>query len=144
MAEEVLVKDILTTCEIEAGEELLRRLDHAQADVIAAYWICFIGVTEWHLEFVSPQVESEGPLDFYGKVDDLLSSPTRIHLTLDTIVVLGPDYSFYKLLRAALHPKKDLSGVRLNKYLVGNEIADLYMYRYPAKARHNSHQRSFK
>ncbi|HEV7890502.1 MAG TPA: hypothetical protein VGP08_07680 [Pyrinomonadaceae bacterium] len=138
------MKEILTTCAIEAGEELLRRLDHAQAAVIAAYWVCFIGVTEWRLEFVSPQVESKGPLYFYGKVDDLLSSPTKIHLTLDTIVVLGPDYSFYKLLRETLSPKKDLSAVLLNKYLVGNEIADLYIYRYPAQARYNSHQKSFK
>jgi hypothetical protein len=131
MAQELLVKEILSADEIAAGEELLRRLDHAQAEVIAAYWI---GVTEWLLHFVSPQVERNGPRNFYGKVGDLLSSPTRIQLALDTIVVLGPDYSFYNLLRATLNPKEDLSGVRLRQLLVGNEVMDLYIYRYPAKA----------
>jgi hypothetical protein len=48
MAQELLVKEILSADEIAAGEELLRRLDHAQAEVIAAYWI---GVTEWLSSF---------------------------------------------------------------------------------------------
>jgi len=134
MAEEVLVKEILSTEQIAAGEQLLKRLDRAKADIIAAYWVYVPAVAEWHLEFVSPQVESEGPLEFYGKVDDLLSSPTRIdYLTLNTIMVLGPTYRFYRQLRAALKPKEDLSGVRLRQLLVENEVIDLYIYRYPAK-----------
>lgn len=133
MAEEVLVKEILSTEEIAAGEKLLKRLDRANADVIAAYWVYVPAVAEWHLELVSPRVESEGPLKFYGKVGDLLSSPRRIdYLTLNTIMVLGPNYSFYEQLRAALKPKEDLSCVRLRHILVGNEIMDLYIYRYPA------------
>jgi hypothetical protein len=134
MAQELLVKEILSAAAIAAGEKLLKRLDGAKADVIAAYWVYAPTVEEWHLEFVSPQVEAKGPLKFYGEVDDLLSSPTRIDcLTLITIVVLGPSYSFYKQLRAALNPKEDLSGVRLRQLLVGNEVMDLYIYRYPAK-----------
>jgi hypothetical protein len=133
MAEEVLVKELLSTEQIAAGEKLLKRLDHAKADIIAAYWVYVPAIAEWHLEFVSPRVESEGPLNFYGRVDDLLSSPARIDcLTLNTIMVLGPTYSFYRQLRSALKPKEDLSGVRLRHVLVGNEIMDLYIYRYSA------------
>ena len=134
MAQELLVKEILSADEIAAGEKLLKRLDGAKANIIAAYWIYVPAAAEWHLEFVSPKVESEGPRAFYGEVGDLLSSPTRIDgLTLNIIMVLGPSYSFYKQLRAALNPKEDLSGVRLRQLLVGNEIMDLYIYRYPAK-----------
>lgn len=135
MAEEVLVKEILVAEQIAAGEQLLKRLDNAGADIVAAYWVYVPAVAEWHLEFVSPRVESDGPLEFYSEVDDLLSSPTRmVGLTLNTIMVLGPNYSFYKQLRAALNPKEDLSGVRLRQLLVGSEVMDLYIYRYPAKA----------
>jgi hypothetical protein len=134
MAEEILVKEILATEQLRAGEELLRRLDRAKADVIAAYWVYVPAVAEWHLEFVSPQVEKEGPLEFYGKVNELLSTPSKIdHLTFNTIMVLGPTYSFYKLLQAALKSEKELSGVRLNRVLVGSELMDLYIYRFPAK-----------
>ena len=134
MAEEILVKEILSTEQVAAGEKLLRRLDSAKAEVIAAYWVYVPAVTEWHLEFVSPQVENEGPLEFYGKVNDLLSSPSKIdYLTFNTIMVLGPNYSFYKLLQAALKSERDLSGVRLSRFLVGSEIMDLYIYRFPTK-----------
>ncbi|MFL6281929.1 MAG: hypothetical protein ACJ74Q_02040 [Pyrinomonadaceae bacterium] len=135
MAQELLVKEILSADEIAAGEKLLKRLDGAKAGVVAAYWVYVPAVAEWHLEFVSPKVESEGPREFYSEIGDLLSSPTRIDcLTLNTIMVLGPSYSFYKQLRAALNPKEDLAGVRLRQLLVGNEVMDLYIYRYPAKA----------
>ncbi len=134
MAEEVLVKEILSTEEIAAGEKLLKRLDRTKADIIASYWVYVPVVAEWHLEFVSPQVESDGPLEFYGKVGDLLSSPPGIdYLTLNTIMVVGPNYSFYKQLRSALKPEKDLSGVQLRQYLVGDEVMDFYIYRYPAR-----------
>jgi hypothetical protein len=143
MAEEILVKEILTAEEITAGEELLKRLDRSQAEIFAAYWVYVSAITEWHLEFVSPQVESEGPLDFYRKVNNLLSYPPEIYyLTLNTIMVLGPNYSFYKLLRSALKPKKDLSGVRLNHYIVGNDLVDLYIYRFPAKDFPTTHTKS--
>ena len=134
MAEEVLVKEILSTGQIVAGEKLLKRLDRAKTNVIAAYWVYVPAVAEWHLELVSPRVESEGPLEFYSEVGDLVSFPIRIdYLTLNMIMVLGPNYSFYKQLRSALKPKEDLSKVRLRQLLVGNEIMDLYIYRYPAK-----------
>jgi hypothetical protein len=133
MAEEILVKEILSAEEIAAGEKLLKRLDRAKAHVIAAYWAYVPAVAEWHLELVSPLVESKGPLEFYSEVGDLISSPTRIdYLTLNTIMVLGPNYSFYKQLRSSLRPKEDLSAVRLRQLLVGNEVMDLYIYRYPA------------
>ena len=61
MAEEVLVKEILSAEQIAAGEELLKRLDRAKANVIAAYWVYVPAVAEWHLELVSPRVESDGP-----------------------------------------------------------------------------------
>jgi hypothetical protein len=135
MAQELLVKEILSADQIASGEKLLKRLDSAKANIIAAYWVYVPAAAEWHLEFVSPKVESEGPREFYSEVGDLLSSPTRIDgLTLNTIMVLGPGYSFYKQLRAALNPREDLSGIRLRQLLVGNEVMDLYIYRYPAKA----------
>ena len=39
MAEEILVKEVLSSEKREAGRELLRRLDAAKLEVTAAYWI---------------------------------------------------------------------------------------------------------
>jgi hypothetical protein len=133
MVEEVLVKEILSAQEIAAGEELLRRLDSAGANVIAAYWIYTPGAGVWTLDIVSPQVESEGPIEFYNKIHRLVSVPTKIPCGLDIhiITVSGPNYTFYKLLSSTIKSKTELSGVRLRQYVVGDEIVDLYVYRFP-------------
>lgn len=133
MAEEVLVKEVLSTEEITAGRILLKRLDGARMNIIAAYWVYSSAVGEWHLEFVTPLMESEGPVEFYTEVRELLSCPTKIdYLTLNSIMGLGPNYNYYELLRASIKPEKDLFDVRLNRLVVGNEVVDLYIYRLPA------------
>jgi hypothetical protein len=133
MVEEILVKENLSAQEIAAGEELLKRLDQAKADVIAAYWVYSPSAGFWRLELVSPQVRTEGPLEYYIKIRNLLTTPTRIPcgLGLNIINALEPDDTFYKLLKASIKSEKDLEGVRLTQHVVGDEIVDLYIYRFP-------------
>ena len=138
MAEEILVKESLSAEEITAGELLLKRLDGAGMNVVAAYWLFSPSVAEWHLEFVTPRMESEGPVEFYSEVRELLSHPEQIdYLTLNSIMGLGPNYQYYELLRESIRPQKDLCHVRLNRLVVGNEVVDLYIYRFPAKKNTN-------
>ena len=131
MAEEVLVKEILSEKEIATGEELLKRLDDAKLEILAAYWIFNYEVGVWRLEFVSPQVESKGPLRFYAKVLRLLHDKPALtsQLGLGSINVSGTKYSFYKSLRATIQSKKKLTGVQLDRAIVGGQLVDLYLYR---------------
>lgn len=131
MAEEVLVKEILPEKEIAVGEELLKRLDDAKLEVLAAYWVFNYEVGVWRLEFVSPQVESKGPLWFYAKVLSLLHDKNELtsRLGLGSINVSGTKYSFYKSLRATIQSKKKLKGVHLDRIIVGGQLVDLYLYR---------------
>jgi hypothetical protein len=134
MVEEILVKEILSQQEIAAGKGLLERLDNDDSKVIAAYWIYTTDpIPFWRLEFVSPLVDSDGPLEFYTKIQNLLSASPKLpcHLGLNIINVLGPSYSFYKSLRSAIKPERNLSNVRLSQFPVGNDIADIYIYRFP-------------
>ena len=133
MAEEVLVKEALLAEEIAAGEELLKRLDQAKAGIIAAYWIYEPSAALWTLEFVSPQVESKGPLEFYALINELVSNHPKmpIWLGVHIIMVLGPNYSFFKSLRAALNPRRELCGIKLNQVVVGDMVVDMYIYRFP-------------
>jgi hypothetical protein len=138
MAEELLVKESLSAEEITAGEVLLKRLDGAGMDVLASYWVFSPTVGEWHVEFVTPLIESEGPVEFYNKVGELLLYPKKIDcLTLNSIMGLGPNYSYYELLQESIRPEKDLFRVRLSRLVVGNEVVDLYIYRFPAKKNTN-------
>lgn len=135
MAEEILVKEVLSSEAIGAGEELLRRLDDVGAGVLAAYWIFDPEAGDWHLVFVSPLVESRGPLLFYGMVLSQREAEPKLTSRLDfgSISVLGAKYSSYKELASAVKSKKDISGVRLNRIMVGGKLVDLYIYRLLAK-----------
>ncbi len=135
MAEEILVKELLTSQEIAVGEELLRRLDADRLEVIAAYWIFNPEVGTWRLEFVSPLVESRGPLEFYACILFSLDEEPKLspRLSFDVINIEGPNYSFYKQLVPAVKSRKELSGVRLSRILVGGQLVDLYVYRLSAR-----------
>jgi hypothetical protein len=135
MAEEILVKGILSSQVVKAGEELLKRLDDAGGEVIAAYWIFDPEVGDWRLEFVSPEVESKGPLLFYALVFGLSDEEPKLSPRLDysSINVLGPKYNRYKELTSAVKGGKNFAGARLNSIMVGGQFVDLYIYRLPAR-----------
>jgi hypothetical protein len=138
MAQEILVKEILSSDEIDAGKELLRELDDTPLDVIAAYWIFDPDVGTWRLVFVSPQVETKGPLRVYMQIFQLLNLDSKLSFLIpsDRISIEGPNYTSYKGLRSAVNSKKKLAGVRLNRLVVGGQVIDLYIYRLPAKTGH--------
>jgi hypothetical protein len=135
MAQEILVKEILSSDEIDAGRELLEQLDNTPLTVIAAYWIFVPDVGEWRLVFVSRQVETKGPLRVYMQIFQLLNLDPRLSFLIpsDRISVEGPNYSSYREILSAVNSKKKLTGVRFNHLVVGGQIADLYIYRLPAK-----------
>ena len=135
MAQEILVKEVLSADEIDAGQKLLRELDDTPLDVIAAYWIFDPDVGTWRLVFVSPQVETKGPLRVYMQIFQLLNLDSKLSFLIpsDRISIEGPNYTSYKELRSAVNSKKKLAGVRLNRLVVGGQVIDLYVYRLPAK-----------
>jgi hypothetical protein len=65
---EVLVKEPLTQEMIDAGAELLRRLDDANFDVQAALWLYRSEVNRWRLILAFPNVETEGIAESYKKL----------------------------------------------------------------------------
>jgi hypothetical protein len=136
MVEEVLVRETLSAQEIACGEELLRRIENAGIKVAAAYWVRdrTAEISSWTLDVVSSEVDKEGPLSFYKKIQKLISSPTRIScgLDLNMIEVLGLDYSFFKQLKSAIRSKTSLTSVPLSQLVVGNTLVDLFIYRFPA------------
>jgi hypothetical protein len=135
MAQEILVKEILSSDEIDAGKELLEQLDNTPLNVIAAYWIFDPDIGTWRLVFVSPQVETKGPLRVYMQIFQLLNLDSKLSFLIpsDRISIEGPNYASYKELRSAVNSKKKLAGVRLNRLVVGGQVIDLYVYRLPAK-----------
>jgi hypothetical protein len=73
MAEETVVKEILTKEIIEAGADLTRRLDEASLKVSASLWLYIPDSNLWRLIIASPTVRKNGPKKVYQKIQSILS-----------------------------------------------------------------------
>lgn len=129
MAEETVVKDLLTHDMIVAGEELVRGLDASEYDVVGSLWFYLPESNEWRLMLVSPQLESEGPKKAYTRIQSVLSKE-KIGVDLLQITVCSPNDTLIKLLRSAIKTGRKMSGVRFSRNRINNLfVEDAYIYR---------------
>ena len=132
MAEEVVVKEVLTKEMIEAGAELTRLLDQTLLVVSASLWLYIPESNIWRLIIVSPEVETSGPRKVYQKVQPVLSQvlEEKPSIGLKDISVVENGNPLIALLRMAIRTGDDISGMRFSKDTIsGHFIEDAYIYR---------------
>src|SRR2546423_14588559 len=112
MAEETLVKEVLTEQMIAAGADLTRQLDRANWPVVASLWVYKPEMNEWRLLIASPSVDSEGPLAAYQGVSAALRSGER-GLSLENISVVSPEDPRVLALAAAYRTGLEIEGRRV-------------------------------
>lgn len=117
---------------VEAGAELLKRLDAASMNVQAAVW--FLGYADqnsWSLIIATPLVETRGPRKIYATTRRILESmnESRDDL-LRAVVVVSPNDSVLKLLRMGVHTGPGVSQIRFSQNAInGVLIRDALIYR---------------
>jgi hypothetical protein len=132
MAEETVVKEILTKEMIEAGADLTRRLDEAGLKVSASLWLYIPDSNLWRLIIASPAVRRDGPKKVYRKIQSIL---TKIPgdasiIPLKDISVVEDNDPLILLLRLPLRTGDGISGIRFSKNTInGHFIEDTYIYR---------------
>ena len=132
MAEEVVVKEVLTKEMIEAGAELTRLLDQTPLVVSASLWLYIPESNIWRLIIVSPEVETFGPRKVYQKIQPVLSQilEEKPSIGLKDISVVENGNPLIALLRMAIRTGDDISGIRFSKNTIsGHFIEDAYIYR---------------
>jgi hypothetical protein len=132
MAEEVVVKEILTKEMIESGAELTRLLDRAQLTVSASLWLYIPESNIWRLTIASPEVRTCGPKKVYQKIQSVLSQipEEQPSVGLKDISVVENDNALISLLRIAIRTGDGISGIRFSKNTInGQFIEDAYIYR---------------
>ncbi len=132
MAEEVVVKEILTKEMIEAGAELTRLLDQAHLAVSASLWLYIAESSIWRLIIASPEVGTYGPQKAYQKIQPVLSQilEEKPSIGLKDISVIENDNPLLVLLRVAIRTGDGISGIRLSGNTInGHFIEDAYIYR---------------
>ena len=132
MAEEVVVKEVLTKEMIEAGAELTRLLDQTPLVVSASLWLYIPESNIWRLIIVSPEVETSGPRKVYQKIQPVLSQilEEKLSIGLKDISVVENNNPLIALLRMAIRTGDGISGIRFSRNTInGHFIEDAYIYR---------------
>ena len=132
MAEETMVKEILTKEMIQAGADIVRRLDEAHLEVNASLWLYIPEANLWRLVIASPAVKNEGPKRVYQKIQSVLSQvpDAAYKVTLSDISVVENTDPLVTLLRTAVKTGKGISGLRFSRNTInGHFIEDAYLYR---------------
>jgi hypothetical protein len=132
MAEEVVVKEILTQGMIETGAELTRLLDQAPLVVSASLWLYIPESNIWRLIIASPEVRTYGPKKVYQKIQPILSQilEEKLSIGLKDISVVENNNPLIALLRMAIRTGDGISGIRFSRNTInGHFIEDAYIYR---------------
>jgi hypothetical protein len=130
MAEETLVKELLTSEMILGGQTLTLRLDNTDLDVTASFWFYFIESMHWNLIFGISQVLTEGPIKSVTTIQNILSNDPIGGVDLLDVVVLQSDHSMIRRLKVLAETGKEIKGIRISQAVVENVfIQDAYIYR---------------
>ncbi|MGH9796205.1 MAG: hypothetical protein ACRD5G_15670 [Candidatus Acidiferrales bacterium] len=134
MAEETLVKEVLSREMIEAGRELARAMRERQVELSACFWLYSAERNEWQLTLALPLVDTQGPLKAYEIVQSILrplepvhtqSHPFRSRLQLSDVSVLG---ATRPLVRSIQDTPLDEDGARFRGRLGDSFFDDIYVY----------------
>lgn len=119
-----------------AGESLIKRLDETNAKVQAAFWLLDGEDTIWKLTLISPLVETDGPRNYYQRIDDINESakPDEAVISLHDISVSGTHNRIFKAFLSirdtVLWDEKLWVKKRLGKNFIGSVyFEDMYIYR---------------
>jgi hypothetical protein len=82
MAEDTVVKEVLTDKMIDAGEALVRELDRRRWPVEDALWLYESDGNRWQLAITSPNLEIEGPQRCYEMIREAVESLPEAKLAI--------------------------------------------------------------
>jgi hypothetical protein len=126
-----VVKEQLTEEMIDAGAELVEKLDEIQLPISAAFWFFIPDSNEWRLLIASGELPTSGPRSVYERIDTARASMRDPAASqLPNVGLLAPDHPLVQLLRTSLRTGTHISRIRFSKNVInGQFIDDALIYR---------------
>lgn len=136
MADEVLVKDVLTQEMIADGEELTRRLVEAGWSVVAAFWYYSVESSRWTLRFGISEVPARGSHEIYSAIQTELAARPLRAVAFSEIMLLQPEHPLVVFLRDYADKVGGTSPKRVRQGIIGSAwIEDALIYFVPQRRR---------
>jgi hypothetical protein len=132
VAKEIFITQWFSNEMLLAGEALIKRLDQSDAKVAAAFWLLDAEEKTWELTIVSPLVESEGPRNYYKRINDINESanPGEEIISLHDIQVSNTKNRIVRAIKHSVLGEAILGNNRLGRNTIGDVyIEDMYLYR---------------
>jgi hypothetical protein len=132
MAEEVLVKDALSSEMISIGAELARYLHTSQLATDALLWLYVPEVNTWRFVIASPEVKTRGPKKVYQDVRLIISKmpENQRRISFDDIIVVDSNEPLISLLRTVMSTGQSVVGIRFSQNVIdGVLVEDAYIYK---------------
>jgi hypothetical protein len=132
VAKEIFMTQWFSNEMLLAGETLIKRLDESDGKVAAAFWILDAEAKTWELTIVSPLVESEGPRNYYKRINNINESAKleEAVISLHDIRVSNTNNRIVKAIQRSVLGNAILGNNRLGQNTIGDVyIEDMYLYR---------------
>jgi len=141
VAKEIFMTQWFSDQMLVAGEALIKCLDETDAKVQAAFWILDAENKTWKLTIVSPLVGSEGPRNYYRRINTINESAKSDEdvIALHDISVSNTDNRIVKAIKRSVLGNSILGNNRLGRNTLGGVyIEDMYLYRMDWKLLENN------
>jgi hypothetical protein len=132
MAKEIFMTQWFSDSMRVGGEHLVRKLDESGAQVAAAFWLLDEKESKWELTIVSPLVGSDGPRNYYKRINDIneACSGDENVVSLHDIRVSNIHNRIVEAMRKSVLSGAQLGSNRIGKnYIDGVYIEDMYLYK---------------
>ena len=132
MAEEVLVKEALSSEMVSAGARLARHLGASSIAIDALMWLYIPESNAWRFIIGTPEVRTKGPKRVYQDIRSIIAKlpKDQQEVPFEDIFVIDSNDPMILPLRTALAMEQGISGTRLSQNVLnGTLIEDAYIYK---------------
>src|SRR5438067_7662988 len=135
MAEEMVVKEMLTEEMKSLGASLIRTLDEAGWPIVAAFWYFESDFNRWKLMLASPRVKSHGSGELYMAIIGALEVLHLPRKNLNLVRAVAPDHPVVKALASTFHTGWTITAIPFSRQAIDRSmIEDAYIYRVTSES----------
>jgi hypothetical protein len=135
MAEEMVVKEVLTEEMKCLGATLTRALDEAGWPIVAAFWYFESDYNRWKLMLASPHVSAHGSGETYMAVIHALESLNLSRTNINYVRAVAPEHPVVSALASAFQTGWTITGIPFSRQAIDRSIIDdAYIYRVTSES----------